>query len=389
MIWHDLGTVSVQNGSATVDGVGTLFTTSEVQPGQEFILDAGGERPYQITEVVSDTRILIKPAYAGSDKTSQNYQIIPVLGPQRKALLALRTAADTFEEFAAGSIPDGITFSVGEDAMMTIDADGVEINGLARGDAVVSSIFDDDPNKLLRVNSNGRNGHSVLLTSTSNLDEEINEGTYYWDPSSVPQNVPAELDPTGTYSFHIDRRSASVASQRIVRYTNSIANLWEWRRTKTSTGLSAWAVVYNAANALQPCAFSGGRSTGGLINTTSGTGIVGLPAVAGLSSAPWTVTRFADGTQIVRMEVQVNVASVTSQQFNYPDDFGFVAGGDVFVSISHIVTDPHASLETNNIRSIVGFNAHCTIRLKVAGTSVDATVDAEKLRIRCEGRWRA
>lgn len=72
---YNTGTVSVTNGSATVTGSGTTFTSGMV--GRSFRID---ERLYVVNAFNSTTEIEIQPPYEGSTASGQSYEIYDHFG---------------------------------------------------------------------------------------------------------------------------------------------------------------------------------------------------------------------------------------------------------------------------------------------------------------------
>ena len=69
MSWYRTGTVSVTNGSKTVTGVGTLWT-SAVNAGDAFALVDANLNPtgawYEVESVTDNTTLVLKQSYAGT-----------------------------------------------------------------------------------------------------------------------------------------------------------------------------------------------------------------------------------------------------------------------------------------------------------------------------------
>lgn len=74
--WFSEGTVTVQNGSPTVTGVGTKF--SNCRSGDMFVGPDQGI--YQVINPASDTSLSISPAYRGAGAAGAGYGIVPVNG---------------------------------------------------------------------------------------------------------------------------------------------------------------------------------------------------------------------------------------------------------------------------------------------------------------------
>lgn len=78
-VWYRVGTVSVTQGSPTVTGNGTVFT-SVVREGDMFTVDENIF--YEIAAVVSDTQLTLTKNYAQDTQSNISYTIIP-LSPRR------------------------------------------------------------------------------------------------------------------------------------------------------------------------------------------------------------------------------------------------------------------------------------------------------------------
>ena len=70
---YDVGTVSVENGSATVTGVGTTWASA--MEGREIFL-IGGDKPYTILTVGSTTSITLDENFAGTTLSGVRYAIM-------------------------------------------------------------------------------------------------------------------------------------------------------------------------------------------------------------------------------------------------------------------------------------------------------------------------
>lgn len=108
MAWYATSTVSVTNGSATVTGSGTGFN-SNVSIGEAFIGPDG--RVYEITNVVSDTVLSIKPNYLGSTASGQSYAILPARGRIADLIAETSSLLTSFSNvrdgIGSGLFPDG------------------------------------------------------------------------------------------------------------------------------------------------------------------------------------------------------------------------------------------------------------------------------------------
>jgi hypothetical protein len=95
MSWYRTGTVAVTNGSKTVTGVGTLFTTA-VNVGDAFALVDANLNPtgawYEVEAVVSNTEITLKQTYAGTTGSNKQYCVFNMVGNMTTPSFAQRLA---------------------------------------------------------------------------------------------------------------------------------------------------------------------------------------------------------------------------------------------------------------------------------------------------------
>lgn len=96
MSWYRTGTVAVTNGSKTVTGVGTLFTTA-VNVGDAFALVDANLNPtgawYEVDVVVSNTELTLKQSYAGTTGSNNQYSVFNLVGNMTTPSFAQRLAA--------------------------------------------------------------------------------------------------------------------------------------------------------------------------------------------------------------------------------------------------------------------------------------------------------
>ncbi len=74
MAQYITGTVAVTNGSATITGTGTEWTT--LSTPLSFKLDTDGAPVYQVGSIGSDTSITLSSNYAGSTASGEDYQLV-------------------------------------------------------------------------------------------------------------------------------------------------------------------------------------------------------------------------------------------------------------------------------------------------------------------------
>ena len=95
MSWYRTGTVAVTNGSKTVTGVGTLFTTA-VNAGDAFALVDANLNPtgawYEVESVTNNTTLVLKQSYAGSTGSNKQYCVFNLVGNMTTPSFAQRLA---------------------------------------------------------------------------------------------------------------------------------------------------------------------------------------------------------------------------------------------------------------------------------------------------------
>ena len=95
MSWYRTGTVAVTNGSKTVTGVGTLWTTA-VNAGDAFALVDANLNPtgawYEVESVMNNTTLVLKQSYAGSTGSNKQYCVFNLVGNMTTPSFAQRLA---------------------------------------------------------------------------------------------------------------------------------------------------------------------------------------------------------------------------------------------------------------------------------------------------------
>ena len=95
MSWDRTGTVAVTNGSKTVTGVGTLFTTA-VNVGDAFALVDANLNPtgawYEVESVTNNTTLVLKQSYEGSTGSNKQYCVFNLVGNMTTPSFAQRLA---------------------------------------------------------------------------------------------------------------------------------------------------------------------------------------------------------------------------------------------------------------------------------------------------------
>jgi hypothetical protein len=95
MSWYRTGTVAVTNGSKTVTGVGTLWTTA-VNAGDAFALVDANLNPtgawYEVEAVTNNTTLVLKQSYAGITGSNKQYCVFNLVGNMTTPSFAQRLA---------------------------------------------------------------------------------------------------------------------------------------------------------------------------------------------------------------------------------------------------------------------------------------------------------
>jgi len=95
MSWYRTGTVAVTNGSKTVTGVGTLWTTA-VNAGDAFALVDANLNPtgawYEVESVMNNTTLVLKQSYAGTTGSNNQYCVFNMVGNMTTPSFAQRLA---------------------------------------------------------------------------------------------------------------------------------------------------------------------------------------------------------------------------------------------------------------------------------------------------------
>ena len=95
MSWYRTGTVSVTNGSNTVTGVGTLWT-SAVNAGDAFAIVDANLNPtgawYEVVSVTNNTTLMLRQSYAGTTGSNKQYCVFNLVGNMTTPSFAQRLA---------------------------------------------------------------------------------------------------------------------------------------------------------------------------------------------------------------------------------------------------------------------------------------------------------
>lgn len=142
--WFSEGTVTVQNGSPTVTGVGTKF--SNCRAGDMFVGPDQGI--YQVINPASDTSLSISPAYRGAAVGGAGYGIVPVNGYPKALADAVNQMVQQWGATLAGLGPlaSASVALIANGGTSSTTASGARVN-LGLGTAATASLTssDNDP----------------------------------------------------------------------------------------------------------------------------------------------------------------------------------------------------------------------------------------------------
>ena len=205
MALYSTGTVTVTNGSKTVQGSGTAWFGA-LQTGWMFIGPDG--RTIGIADVVdNDTLTLTKP-YLGSNASGQEYECFPTMSLAGDLATAFQGLSADFQGIidgpGEGKFPNGTEASPGvrfeadpdtglrragsnDVALVAGGSDKLRVSGnTASGDVVQSAVLDETDGRLMKVGAFGVRA-SVPLTGSRNLkDRGLRPGFYHYSASSTP-----------------------------------------------------------------------------------------------------------------------------------------------------------------------------------------------------------
>ena len=84
--WYKVGSVTIQNGSTAVNGIGTDWLIGGVKDGDIFIIN---DTPFEIAKVTGNQSLSLAKPYSGANVTRKEYAIIPRSGEVLQSELAL------------------------------------------------------------------------------------------------------------------------------------------------------------------------------------------------------------------------------------------------------------------------------------------------------------
>ena len=380
MAYYRTGTVSINNASATVTGVGTAWVANarvgqQIQIGQNFT--------EEIIAVVSDTELTLGANYEGSNLSGQAYQIIPVRGDIGGLITRTDALLTSFETIAAG--PGAGRFADGSAAApaLTFLADqdtglfrkgankiGIAVGGQEagyfdsdrrlKGEMVTQSVTDTTSGRLVKV---GDYGWGVL--SANRTVDDFGAGSVI-GPSGTYRstaNISAITNPPpgANYDNTVGVVLAGIGEGLgilHIEYDDSSAppQAWIGGRNATADPIT-WMQLYSPSTILGTVSESGGVPTGAVIERGS--------------NANGEYVRFADGTQICSHSVITSNSAGVGWIFpaafqTAPKVFGNAASPSVRIITSDTLVSTSASI-----------NGYDTTPARVATTAMVVAI----------GRW--
>ena len=84
--WYKTGSVTIQNGSTAVNGIGTDWLIGGIKDGDIFIIN---DTPFEIAKVTGNQSLALAKPYSGANVTRKEYAIIPRSGEVLQSEIAL------------------------------------------------------------------------------------------------------------------------------------------------------------------------------------------------------------------------------------------------------------------------------------------------------------
>ncbi|EME9745548.1 pyocin knob domain-containing protein [Pseudomonas aeruginosa] len=279
MAWYSTGTVAVTANSPTVTGTSTQFS-SNARVGDAFRGPDG--RWYEVTNVASSTVISIKPNYQGSTASGQAYAVAPILGYDKDLSDRFNQIAMDWGATIAGIKPWALS-NTGTQAQADMG-----ITAVGRGLLAASS----QANALSYLGgvTPGQMGWAGNAITTANLDSLTVSGLYTHGVA-----VPSPVNNAQGYVLHMQHGNPDFAVQQWYQLNSATG---QYMRIKTAGNWSRWVLQYSQFNLLGAVSQSSGVPTGAVIDRGS--------------NANGEYVRFADGTQICTMSINVTDQAIDS-----------------------------------------------------------------------------
>lgn len=367
---YSTGTISVGNGSTTVTGVGTAWSTAGLQAGDDF--GCVGLR-VPIASIDSATQITLARPWPGAGQSGANYDIRPIDDDIR----ALTTSNLLLQSLGAGTLTALAQLAGGANKLPYFTGVGTlaqtDISAAARtllDDASVSAMrttlelvkttssVDSTAGRLLKVGDFGLGSAVNDPTAADCNDWSLPSGTYRIIGSTL--NAPFAL---GT--LRIERNGGN---PRLVQTATDLFGV-VYTRANFDGVVTPWRRKFDTSNVLGTVSQSGGVPTGAVIERGS--------------NANGEYARFADGTQICWRAVSFSLDIATA----YFGGYRSTTGGSLFaatfsavpVAVATVLNQTAFSVEITSTTT-----ATAVLRWLAISSQAASTREAEVVAI---GRW--
>jgi hypothetical protein len=319
-IYYSTGTVTVNNGSASVTGVGTGWLANGIRPGDWLIVR---NQIAVIATVDSATALTLVSPWIPATAAGAAYSIVRV----DDGIRALQVANDLLATFQAGpangrfgdgsAATPGIGFSAQTNTgfyrpgasvaalavngveRMRWTATGAQLTGLLTGTAVTQSVDDTTAGRLLKVGDFGlgQPGNAGTLLSAAGAADALRG----WRIDRVSgANVALVGGPAGAAGGTFETIGYSADNQHQLYFEVSGGGR-VFQRFFNAGVWSPWRNVYTTGNILGTVSQTGGVPTGAVIQSGSG--------------ANGEFVRFANGTQICTHALETTTSGAVPWTF--------------------------------------------------------------------------
>ncbi len=390
MAIHDLGSVAVTNGSATVTGSGTNWFGA-LQVGWMFRGPDG--LVYAIDSVVSDSELTLSAPYTGATASGQAYFCFPTMSLAGDLAAAFRAIQSEFQDkidtalagiypFGTSGAP-GLRFQGDADTGMRriasnrlglvtggIDALTLE-NGLAGGSAVQSNALAATAGLLLRTGAFGL-GETGAAPHVDDLDTTGLPTGFYRYTGGTLGTRPNGVGSGTNGGVLVIRANATSFVQFLWRNHDGTTGIYH--RKYKDLAWSDWVELYNNTTIVGTVAESSGVPTGAIIESAS--------------NANGNYIRHADGTQICshQLELPYAAAARLGAFWTYPAQFAAAPPGRAAVLMTAATTPAVADLGIAQMT--IGGIASCEVRQWRGNTAADFQPgDTVTMAVTAIGRW--
>jgi hypothetical protein len=313
MSWYRTGTVAVTNGSKTVTGVGTLWTTA-VNAGDAFALVDANLNPtgawYEVEAVVSNTEITLKQSYAGTTGSNKQYCVFNLVGNMTTPSFAQRLAT-FFASFQSlidkpTTTPTALGIPVA-DENGNIDSGWIKdasetVKGVVELATTAETSAGQDATRAVTpagVAAALAKGATELTTTDLNSEDYFRHGVWL-TPNSDLTNLPSGYPSSVRYMMET-LHHVSYSTQTIFALNASSYGKCATRVVLGGSGarvFGPWQIIYNSENILGTVSQVGGVPTGAVIEKGA--------------NANGYYTKFADGTLICYCFISTNRTATTA-----------------------------------------------------------------------------